>query len=77
MPTIQFNIQIKTKLSAEAEVIMKFRSVVQPCAVHSNEVYCWMDGVKVILGSRGMSVEVVRKIGRSGEVCTTLPLFGS
>ena len=27
----------------------------------------WMDGVKVALGSRGMTVEAALKIGRSGE----------
>ena len=27
----------------------------------------WMDGVKVALGNRGMTVEAARKIGRSGE----------
>ena len=27
----------------------------------------WMDGVKVALGNRGMTVEAARKIGKSGE----------
>ena len=27
----------------------------------------WMDGMKVTLGNRGMTVEAVRKIGKSGE----------
>ena len=27
----------------------------------------WMDGVKVALGNRGMTVEVARKTGKSGE----------
>ena len=26
----------------------------------------WMDGVKVALGNRGMTVEAARKIGKSG-----------
>ena len=28
---------------------------------------CWMDGVKVALGSRGMSVDAARMTGKSGE----------
>ena len=27
----------------------------------------WMDGVKVALGKRGMTVEAARNIGKSGE----------
>ena len=27
----------------------------------------WMDGVKVALGNRGMTVEAARMIGKSGE----------
>ena len=27
----------------------------------------WMDGVKVALGNRGMTVEAARKIGKSGD----------
>ena len=27
----------------------------------------WMDGVKVALGNRGITVEAARKIGKSGE----------
>ena len=27
----------------------------------------WMDGVKVALGNRGMTVEAARKIGKSGK----------
>ena len=27
----------------------------------------WMDGMKVALGNRGMTVEAARKIGKSGE----------
>ena len=27
----------------------------------------WMDGVKVALGNRGMTVEAARKTGKSGE----------
>ena len=27
----------------------------------------WMDGVKVVLGNRRMTVEAARKIGKSGE----------
>ena len=27
----------------------------------------WMDGVKVVLGNRGMTVEAARKTGMSGE----------
>ena len=27
----------------------------------------WMDGVRVALGNRGMTVEAARKIGKSGE----------
>ena len=27
----------------------------------------WMDGVKMALGNRGMTVEAARKIGKSGE----------
>ena len=29
----------------------------------------WMDGVKVALGNRVMTVEAARKIGKSGESC--------
>ena len=29
----------------------------------------WMNGVKVALGNRGMTVEAARKIGMSGEPC--------
>ena len=29
----------------------------------------WMDGVKVALGNRGMTVEAARKTGKSGEPC--------
>ena len=46
----------------------------------------WMDGVKVALGNRGMTVEAARKIGKSGEPWpyllgpvffrTALPCFG-
>ena len=28
---------------------------------------CWMDGVMVALGNRGMTVEAARKVGKSGE----------
>ena len=27
----------------------------------------WMDGVKVALGNRGMTLEAARKIGKTGE----------
>ena len=28
---------------------------------------CWIDGVKVTLGNRGMTVEAARKIGKNGQ----------
>ena len=35
--------------------------------VHGRQRLCWMKGVKVALGNRGMTVEAARKIGKSGE----------
>ena len=35
--------------------------------VRSRPKLVWMDGVKVALGSRGMTAEAVQQLGRSGE----------
>ena len=34
--------------------------------VRSRPMLGWMDGMKVALGNRGMTVEAARKIGKSG-----------
>ena len=35
----------------------------------------WMDGVKMVLGSRGMMAEAARNLGRSGESWRICRLF--
>ena len=35
--------------------------------VRGRQRLLWMNGVKVALGNRGMTVEAARKIGNSGE----------